>query len=150
VLGWRADGIKPERIDWLWNGWLAAGKLRIQRRQSQNGTIIPPMRIIAIGTLRDYWIKRPDAERALRAWISEVRAARWTSPTDVKAQFGNASVLAGRRVVFNIKGNDHRLVVAVAYVLGAVYVKFVGTHAEYDAIDAQTVKHKPKTKRTKP
>jgi mRNA interferase HigB len=100
------------------------------------------MRIIAIGTLRDYWIKCPDAERALRAWIGEVLAAQWTSPADVKAQFRNASVLPNRRVVFNIKGNDYRLVVAIAYAFGAVYIKFVGTHAEYDAIRAQMVEHK--------
>ncbi|MDR2015795.1 MAG: type II toxin-antitoxin system HigB family toxin [Azoarcus sp.] len=101
------------------------------------------MRIIAISTLRDYWLKHPDAERALRAWIGEVQAAQWTNPADIKACFGNASILSGRRVVFNIKGNDYRLVVAVAYVFGAVYVKFVGTHAEYDAIKARAVVHKP-------
>lgn len=103
----------------------------------------PAMRIIATSTLRDYWSKRPDAERPLRAWVAQTRAARWISPADVKAQFGNASILPGRRVVFNIKGNGHRLVVEVAYVFGAVYVKFVGTHAEYDAIAAQTVTHLP-------
>jgi mRNA interferase HigB len=101
------------------------------------------MRIIAIGTLRDYWIKRPDAERALRAWIGEVQAARWASPANVKAQFRSASILPGRRVVFNIKGNDYRLVVAVAYAFGAVYIKFFGTHAEYNAIRAQAVARKP-------
>jgi mRNA interferase HigB len=101
------------------------------------------MRIIAIGTLRDYWSKRPDAERALRAWVGEVQAARWTSTADIKAQFRSASILPGRRVVFNIKGNDHRLVVAVAYAFGAVYVKFIGTHAEYDAIRAQAVERRP-------
>jgi len=100
------------------------------------------VRIVAISALRDYWVKRPAAGRALRAWISEVQAAQWTSPSDVKAQFRNASILPGRRVVFNIKGNHHRLVVAIAYAFGAVYVKFVGTHAEYDAISAQAVAHK--------
>jgi mRNA interferase HigB len=68
-----------------------------------------------------------------------VQAAQWAIPADVKAQFCNASILPGRRVVFNIKGNDYRLVVAIAYAFGAAYVKFVGTHAEYDAISAQTV-----------
>jgi len=100
------------------------------------------MRIIAASTLRAYWLVHPDAERALQAWIGAVRAAQWAGPADIKAQFRNASILPGRRVVFNIKGNEHRLVVAVAYVFGAVYVKFVGTHAEYDAITAQTVAHK--------
>jgi mRNA interferase HigB len=101
------------------------------------------MRIVALSTLRAYWLKRPDAERALRAWVGEVQTAQWTSPADVKALFRNASILPGRRVVFNIKGNDHRLVVAIAYAFGAVYVKFVGTHAEYDAINVQTVKSTP-------
>jgi len=107
------------------------------------------MRIVAVSTLRAYWLKRPDAERALRAWMAEVQAAQWTSPADVKAQFRNASILPSRRVVFNIKGNDHRLVVAIAYVFGAVYVKFVGTHAEYDAISAQTVARASSNKESK-
>lgn len=97
------------------------------------------MRVIALSVLRDYWVRRPDARRPLEAWVAEVRAADWRSPVDVKASFRNASILAGRRVVFNIKGNDHRLVVAVAYRFGAVYIKFVGTHAEYDLIDAGNV-----------
>ena len=100
------------------------------------------MRIIAVAALRAYWLARPDSRRALQAWVGAVRAAQWAGPADIKAQFRNASILPGRRVVFNIKGNEHRLVVAVAYVLGAVYVKFIGTHAEYDAISAQTVAHK--------
>jgi mRNA interferase HigB len=115
--------------------------------QSLIGTSIGNMRIIAISALRDYWLKRPDAERALRAWIGEVQAAEWKSPADVKAQFRNASVLPGRRVIFNIKGNDHRLVVAVAYVMGMVYIKFIGTHEEYDTINAQTVERTLKEKR---
>jgi len=97
------------------------------------------MRIIAISALRDYWIAHPDAKRSLLAWIEEVHSAQWRTPADVKATFRNASVLAGRRVVFNIKGNDHRLVVAVAYLFGAVYIKFVGTHREYDLINVRTV-----------
>ena len=97
------------------------------------------MRIVALKTLREFWTRHPDAEHPLRAWHDEVSRAEWRSPADVKAQFGNASILKGRRVVFNIKGNDYRLVVAVAYKLQVVYVKFVGTHAQYDAIDAQTI-----------
>jgi len=79
-----------------------------------------------------------------------VRAAHWKAPAEVKAQFGNASILPGRRVVFNIKGNDHRLVVDVAYLFGAVYIKFVGTHVEYDAISAPTVEYLPDNKEQKP
>lgn len=101
------------------------------------------MRIIAISTLRDYGLAHPDAEKPLLAWIEAARLAQWHSPADIKAQFRSASILPGRRVVFNIKGNDHRLVVSVAYLFGAVYVKFVGTHAEYDQINAHTVETQP-------
>jgi mRNA-degrading endonuclease HigB of HigAB toxin-antitoxin module len=66
-------------------------------------------------------------------------SATWTQPADIKAQYRSASVLKNRRVVFNIKGNDYRLIVAIAYKLQIVYVKFVGTHKEYDAVDAETV-----------
>ena len=97
------------------------------------------MRVIAVATLRAFWESHPDAEQSLKAWHQEATNAAWTQPADIKAQFRNASVLKNRRVVFNIKGNDYRLVVAVAYKLQIVYVKFVGTHAEYDAIDAQTI-----------
>ena len=100
---------------------------------------MPGMRIIAVGTLRDYWIAHPDAKKPLQAWVEEVRAAQWRSPADVKAAFRSASILPGRRVVFNIKGNDHRLVVAIAYLYSAAYIKFVGTHSEYDLIDVRNV-----------
>lgn len=97
------------------------------------------MRVIAVSSLRQFWETHPDAEQPLKAWLDEVLAARWRMPSDVKASFGTASILAGRRVVFNIKGNDYRLVVSVAYSFGAVYIKFVGTHREYDQINVHTV-----------
>jgi mRNA interferase HigB len=97
------------------------------------------MRVIALSALREFWAKHPDAEQPLRAWHDEVSRAAWKHPSDVKAQYRSASILKNRGVVFNIKGNDYRLVVAVAYRVGVVYVKFVGTHAQYDRIDADTV-----------
>lgn len=97
------------------------------------------MRVIAVSHLRSFWEKYPGAEQALRAWLDEASRANWQSPADIKARYASASILRSRRVVFNIKGNDYRLVTAVAYRFGAVYVKFVGTHAEYDKIDADTV-----------
>lgn len=97
------------------------------------------MRIIAVSYLRDFWQKNPDAEQHLKSWVDEVKKATWNQPTDIKAQYRSASILKSRRVVFNIKGNDYRLVLSVAYRFQAVYVKFIGTHAEYDAIDAETV-----------
>lgn len=97
------------------------------------------MRVIAASTLRAFWEKHPDAEQPLKAWHEEVVSAAWTEPADIKAHYRSASVLKNRRVVFNIKGNDDRLIVAIAYKLQIVYVKFVGTHQEYDAVDAETV-----------
>lgn len=97
------------------------------------------MRVVAIKALREFWAKHADAEQPLRAWYDEACKASWTQPADIKAQYRSASILKSRRVVFNIKGNDYRLVAAIAFRLGVVYVKFIGTHAEYDAIDADTV-----------
>lgn len=101
------------------------------------------MKVVAIKMLRDFWKKHPDAEQALKAWFDEAKKAIWANPSDIKAQYRNAGILKNRRVVFNIKGNDYRLVVAVAYRFGAVYIKFIGTHKEYDAIDAETVEMEP-------
>lgn len=97
------------------------------------------MRIIAISHLKGFWEKYPDSEQSFLAWIDEAKNANWCTPADIKAHFGSASILKERRVVFNIKGNDYRLVVSVAYRFGAIYIKFVGTHQQYDAIDADTV-----------
>jgi mRNA interferase HigB len=100
------------------------------------------MRIVALKTLRDFWARHPDAEQPLRAWHDEVNRAQWRAPADIKQQFRSASILKGRRVVFNIKGNEYRLVAALAYNTGVVFVKFIGTHAEYDRIDAETVEQR--------
>jgi mRNA interferase HigB len=100
------------------------------------------MRIVALKTLRDFWARHPDAEQPLRSWHDEVSRATWRTPAEIKAQFGNASILKGRRVVFNIKGNAYRLVAALAYNTGLVFIKFVGTHPEYDRIDAETVENR--------
>lgn len=97
------------------------------------------MRVIAVSRLREFWDAHPGARKPLADWLKEAEGAQWRSPQDIKDRYASASFLAGRRVVFNIKGNDYRLVVAVAYLHQALYVKFVGTHAEYDAIDAATV-----------
>lgn len=83
--------------------------------------------------------RTPPAEQPLKAWYDEAKAATWKSPQDIKNAYRNASFIANNRVVFNIKGNDYRLIVAVAYRVRIVYVKFIGTHAEYDQIDAVTI-----------
>lgn len=97
------------------------------------------MRIVAVGTLRDFWARHPDAEQPLRAWYDEARHAGWATPQDLRDHYASASFVGTNRVVFNIKGNQYRLVVAVAWRFQAVYIKFVGTHADYDRIDAATV-----------
>jgi mRNA interferase HigB len=97
------------------------------------------VRAIAVSKLRRFWSEHPDTEQPLRAWLDEVDNAIWTQPADIKAQYRSASILKNRRVVFNIKGNGYRLIVAIAFRLGIVYVKFVGTHAQYDKVDAETI-----------
>ena len=89
--------------------------------------------------LRDCWTKHPQAEIPLRAWYAQASRAEWASPEQIKAAYRNASFLANNRVVFNIKGNDFRLVVAVHYNRRMMFIRFVGTHQEYDRIDAQKI-----------
>jgi len=97
------------------------------------------MRIISRRILREFWEKHPDAAIPLQTWFHDVGRAIWTGPADIKAVYRNASFLANNRVVFNIKGNHYRLVVLVVYQHGVVYIRFVGTHEEYDRIDAATI-----------
>lgn len=99
------------------------------------------MNVVARSRLEAFWHQLPyrSSEQALKAWYAEATRARWTCPQDIKNQYRSASFVGHNRVVFNIKGNDYRLIVAVAYEYGAVYVKFVGTHQQYDAVDAATV-----------
>jgi mRNA interferase HigB len=97
------------------------------------------MRVIAKRTLRQFWEKHPDAKGSLEAWHAETVKARWANPQQIKEQFRSASVLKGGRVVFNIGGNKYRLILAIDYGRQACYVKFVGTHSQYDTIDAENV-----------
>lgn len=97
------------------------------------------MRIIAKKTLREFWERQHDAEESLLAWYREVESEDWDTPAKVKAKYRSASIVGGNRVVFNIKGNDYRLVVKINYPYRVVYVRFVGTHAEYDEINVEEV-----------
>lgn len=97
------------------------------------------MKIIAMGTLRRFWERHPDSEQPLKAWYDEAKHASWTTPQEIKNHYASASFFGSNRVIFNIKGNDYRLIAAVAYCFQAVYIKFIGTHAGYDRVDAATV-----------
>lgn len=99
------------------------------------------MRVIATKTIRQYWEKHPQTEQSLKAWLQEVEQSNWESPQALKLKYRNASVLSGKRVVFNIKGNQYRLIVDIEYRLKIVFVVWFGTHAEYDLIDSKTVKY---------
>jgi len=100
------------------------------------------MRIIAKRRLKEFWSSNPkyaDSKASLEAWHEEVSEADWENPQQVKSQFRNASILKDSRVVFNIKGNNYRLVVKINYPYRIVYVRFLGTHRQYDEIDVETV-----------
>ena len=97
------------------------------------------MRIIAISTLRHFWAVNGDAEEPIKAWYQEARAADWATPHQVKAMYRNASGLGDNRIVFNIAGNKYRLIVKFNYPYQIGNVRFIGTHAEYDQIDAEEV-----------
>lgn len=97
------------------------------------------MRIISRRTLREFWNIYPDAEEPLKAWFQEATHADWANPHDVKAMYGNASVIGDGRIVFNIAGNKYRLIVWFNFPYRIGYIRFVGTHAEYDGIDAENV-----------
>lgn len=97
------------------------------------------MRVIAKKTLRDFWQKYPDCEQQLKSWYQEADAATWRGPRDIKREYPSASFLAGNRVVFNIKGNNYRLIVRINYNYQMMWIRFIGTHAQYDRIDASKI-----------
>ena len=98
------------------------------------------VRIFSRNTLVEFWRRYPDAEVPLRLWFAMVERASWSSPAEVRAMFGSADFLANNRVIFDIKGNTYRLIAQIKYApLFLVFIRFVGTHAEYDRIDANKV-----------
>ncbi|MDC9722689.1 MAG: type II toxin-antitoxin system HigB family toxin [Urechidicola sp.] len=96
-------------------------------------------RIIAKKTLRDYWTKHADSEQYLKTWYETARTSNWKSPNDIKKNYASASILPNNRVVFNIKGNSYRLIVKFNYIRQWAFIRFIGTHAEYDKINATTI-----------
>src|SRR5690625_4434882 len=97
------------------------------------------MRVFARKALSECWNNHADSEDALKAWCSEADSSQCEPPSDIKNKYPHASILPDNRVVFNIKGNNYRLVVKINYDYGQVFIRFVGTHAEYDKIDATTI-----------
>ncbi|WDE98530.1 type II toxin-antitoxin system HigB family toxin [Lentisphaera profundi] len=97
------------------------------------------MRILKRKTLEDFWLKHANAKGPLEAWFAEASKAKWIDTTNIKAKYSSASFIAGNRVVFNIGGNNYRLIVKIAYKPGIVFIRFIGSHAEYDKIDAETI-----------
>jgi mRNA interferase HigB len=99
------------------------------------------MRIISRKTLRQFWQKSQyaDAEQPLKAWFREASKADWATPAEIKAVFRTASIVRNNRVVFNICGNKYRLIVTVNYAYRVIYIRFIGTHAQYDRINVEEV-----------
>lgn len=97
------------------------------------------MRVISVKQLREFWERQRGAESLLKAWCDEAEAAAWKTPQDILDRYPSADILPGNRVAFNIRGNHYRLIIKIHYNTGVVYIRFVGTHAEYDRINAETI-----------
>ena len=97
------------------------------------------MRVIAKKILRDFWIKHPDCEQQLKSWYKEAEHASWKNMNQIKKDYPSASILADNRVVFNIKGNNYRLIVRINFYYQMVWIRFIGTHANYNKIDATKI-----------
>ena len=97
------------------------------------------MRRIVKKILRDFWLKHPDCEQQLKSWYNEAEIATWKTPNEIKRDYPSASILENNRIVFNIKGNNYRLIIKLNYHYQMVWIRFIGTHAQYDKIDATTI-----------
>lgn len=97
------------------------------------------MRVIAKKILRDFWESHPDCEQQLKAWFQETNKAEWKNPNEIKKEYLNASILNDNRVIFNIKGNNYRLIVKINYEYQMIWIRFIGTHSEYDKINANEI-----------
>lgn len=97
------------------------------------------MRVIAKKILRDFWEVHADCEQQLKSWFRETSKVEWTNPNQIKSEYPSASILNDNRVVFNIKGNKYRLIVKINFEYEMVWIRFIGTHKEYDAINATTI-----------
>jgi len=97
------------------------------------------LRVIAKKMLRDFWEYHVDSEQQLKSWYREAAKATWQSPHEIKTEFPSASILGDQRVVFNIKGNNYRLIVKINYDYQMIWIRFIGTHTEYDKVDSSKI-----------
>lgn len=97
------------------------------------------MRVLAKRTLRDFWDLNPDSEQQLLVWFREASKADWNTPNEIKLQYASASILKNNKVVFNICGNKYRLIVEINFIRKWAFIRFIGTHKEYDKIDANNI-----------
>ena len=97
------------------------------------------MRVIAKKTLRDFWKKHKDCEQQLKSWYQEVSNTEWKNSNEIKLEYPTASIIGNNRVVFNIKGNTYRLIIKINFDYQIIWIRFIGTHTEYDKINAKTI-----------
>ena len=97
------------------------------------------MRVIAKKILRDFWEKHTDCEQQLKSWYQETSNAGWKNSNEIKIEYPTASIIGENRIVFNIKGNNYRLIIKINFEYQMVWIRFIGTHAEYDKINAKTI-----------
>jgi len=107
------------------------------------------MRILTVKTLREFWRTHLQAEQPLKVWYEDVELAKWKSPQELKQEYRHASIITGKRIVFNIKGNDYRLIVDIEFAIGLVFIVWIGTHADYDKIDVKKVRYEKAHKNRK-
>lgn len=97
------------------------------------------MRIVSKKILRDFWEKHDDCRQQLKSWFQETSNAEWKTPNEIRKEYPSASFLTDRRIVFNIKGNSYRLIIKINYDYQMIWIRFIGTHAQYDKIDATKI-----------
>jgi len=97
------------------------------------------LRVISIKILREFWIKHNDCEQQLKSWYRETEKAKWKNLNELKSEYPTVSILENSRVVFNIKGNKYRLIVKINFQYQIIWLRFIGTHAEYDKINANNI-----------
>jgi len=97
------------------------------------------MRVIAKKILRDFWAKHSDSEQQLKSWYQEANNAEWKSPNEIKTKYPSASIINNDRIVFNIKGNNYRLIIKINFDYQIIWIRFIGTHSEYDRINVSEI-----------